>query len=107
MDSQTPELPPPQAFTTSNGGVISAALVDRYPEYKHDCVTPLHPEDVVRTAIAAAVQKERETNAMKCDEIADIAWGHWELTADPTAQGESNGAENCAAAIRARADGGE
>ncbi len=59
-------------------------------------------------AIELAVQREREACASLCEELAQKRWDAYKHgrkadgLGDPFAQGQSDGAEQCAAFIRAR-----
>lgn len=56
--------------------------------------------DVVRSAVLA----EREACAKLCDEVSLQAVTAWKLAYQPQEQGREMGADDCAAAIRARGD---
>jgi hypothetical protein len=57
--------------------------------------------DQMSKCAAAARLAALEEAAKACDEVEAAADDQWDLTADPTSQGESLGAVKCAAAIRA------
>lgn len=48
----------------------------------------------------ALLAAERERCAAICDAIEDQAWARWRVDADPTDQGRSTGAAQCAGEIR-------
>lgn len=52
----------------------------------------------------AACAWQREQDAKVCEAIEDVAWDAWQFLADPTEQGRSIGATECAAAIRAQGE---
>ena len=54
----------------------------------------------ISQAVAAAVKRERERCAKICEKLEGEHWAAWKLTAEPEWQGRSNGAGECAAAIR-------
>ena len=84
------DLPPP-------GGTMTVTLgIDRKVK------VPMWDEDAMRAYAAAAVRAEREACAKVCEEIEDQAYGLWRERAEQLHLGREAGAEQCAAAIRAR-----
>ena len=56
----------------------------------------------VQRIIAVAVLREREDCAKICDAKSEHWWAKWKHQADPFDQGASDGADECAQAIRSR-----
>lgn len=75
------------------------------PDFSFDCDgTPCYYATTVRSLIAAAVEGERDLCAEACDEVKAEA-EQWARGADTGMYDhQAQGAENCAAAIRARGD---
>ena len=52
--------------------------------------------------VEVAVRREREDCAKLCDDKSEHWWAKWKHQADPFDQGASDGADECAQAIRSR-----
>ena len=89
IEIKLPPLPEAVAFLAEYGGdVYTAVTVER-----------LRREAVEAALVAAA---EREECAKVCDDVSLQAMTSWKLAYQLQDQGREMGAEDCAAAIRAR-----
>ena len=61
---------------------------------------PFYSADQVEEIRRAAILAERERCAKVCEDIGLKYWALWKKRYNPDDQGKSNGADECAAAIR-------
>lgn len=99
MNDELPPLPGPVAFAAGLDANMNGYL-DVMAWSEGEFTTPLYTSAQVEEIRSAAVLAERERCAKVCEEIETASWKEWKATYNTYHDGRSDGAGECAAAIR-------